>query len=41
LLVGEVLRLHAREGLIGMAKMYIDLAAYRPIGCSARMDAGK
>jgi flavin reductase (DIM6/NTAB) family NADH-FMN oxidoreductase RutF len=32
LLVGEVLRLHARDGLIDMAKMYIDLAAYRPIG---------
>jgi flavin reductase (DIM6/NTAB) family NADH-FMN oxidoreductase RutF len=32
LLVGEVLRLHAREGLVDMANMYIDLAAYRPIG---------
>jgi flavin reductase (DIM6/NTAB) family NADH-FMN oxidoreductase RutF len=31
LLVGEVLRLHARDGLIDIAKMYIDLAAYRPI----------
>jgi flavin reductase (DIM6/NTAB) family NADH-FMN oxidoreductase RutF len=32
LLVGEVLRLHAREGLLDMAKMYVDVAAYRPIG---------
>jgi flavin reductase (DIM6/NTAB) family NADH-FMN oxidoreductase RutF len=32
LLVGEVLRLHAREGLVDMAKMYVDLAAYRPVG---------
>jgi flavin reductase (DIM6/NTAB) family NADH-FMN oxidoreductase RutF len=32
LLVGEVLRLHAREGLVDMDKMYVDLAAYRPIG---------
>jgi flavin reductase (DIM6/NTAB) family NADH-FMN oxidoreductase RutF len=32
LLVGEVLRLHAREGLLDTAKMYIDLAAYQPIG---------
>jgi flavin reductase (DIM6/NTAB) family NADH-FMN oxidoreductase RutF len=32
LLVGEVLRLHAREGLVDTANMYIDLAAYRPIG---------
>jgi flavin reductase (DIM6/NTAB) family NADH-FMN oxidoreductase RutF len=32
LLVGEVLRLHAREGLLDMDKMYIDLSAYRPIG---------
>jgi flavin reductase (DIM6/NTAB) family NADH-FMN oxidoreductase RutF len=30
--VGEVLRLHAREGLVDLDKMYIDLAAYRPIG---------
>jgi flavin reductase (DIM6/NTAB) family NADH-FMN oxidoreductase RutF len=32
LLVGEVLRLHAREGLVDIDKMYIDLSAYRPIG---------
>src|SRR5579872_6684847 len=32
LLVGEVLRIHAREGLVDPANMYVDLAAYRPIG---------
>jgi flavin reductase (DIM6/NTAB) family NADH-FMN oxidoreductase RutF len=32
LLVGEVLRLHAREGLVDTVNMYIDLASYRPIG---------
>jgi flavin reductase (DIM6/NTAB) family NADH-FMN oxidoreductase RutF len=32
LLVGEVLRIHAREGLLDAANMYVDLAAYRPIG---------
>jgi flavin reductase (DIM6/NTAB) family NADH-FMN oxidoreductase RutF len=32
LLVGEVLRIHAREGLIDAASMYVDLTAYRPIG---------
>lgn len=32
LLVGEVLRLHAREGLVDEARMYIDLDAYKPIG---------
>jgi len=32
LLVGEVLRIHAREGLVDVATMYVDLAAYRPIG---------
>jgi flavin reductase (DIM6/NTAB) family NADH-FMN oxidoreductase RutF len=32
LLVGEVLRVHAREGLVDEASMYVDLAAYRPIG---------
>lgn len=32
LLVGEVLRLHAREGLVDPARMHIDLEAYRPIG---------
>ena len=32
LLVGEVLRLHAREGLVDAANMHVDLAAYRPIG---------
>jgi flavin reductase (DIM6/NTAB) family NADH-FMN oxidoreductase RutF len=32
LLVGEVLRIHAREGLLDTEGMYVDLAAYRPIG---------
>src|SRR6266581_948486 len=32
LLVGEVLRLHAREGLIDQEKMYVDFDVYRPIG---------
>jgi flavin reductase (DIM6/NTAB) family NADH-FMN oxidoreductase RutF len=32
LLVGEVLRIHAREGLVDAANMHVDLAAYRPIG---------
>ncbi|KRR21515.1 nitrilotriacetate monooxygenase [Bradyrhizobium lablabi] len=32
LLVGEVLRLHARDGLVDEANMYIDLETYRPIG---------
>ena len=32
LLVGEVLRVHARDGLVDTASMYVDLAAYRPIG---------
>ncbi len=32
LLVGEVLRIHAREGLLDTANMYVDLAAYKPIG---------
>ena len=32
LLVGEVLRIHAREGLLDADNMYVDLAAYRPIG---------
>jgi flavin reductase (DIM6/NTAB) family NADH-FMN oxidoreductase RutF len=32
LLVSEVLRLHAREGLVDTVNMYIDLASYRPIG---------
>jgi flavin reductase (DIM6/NTAB) family NADH-FMN oxidoreductase RutF len=32
LLVGEVLRLHAREGLIDLEKMYVDFDVYRPIG---------
>jgi flavin reductase (DIM6/NTAB) family NADH-FMN oxidoreductase RutF len=32
LLVGEVLRIHAREGLVDADNMYVDLAAYRPIG---------
>jgi flavin reductase (DIM6/NTAB) family NADH-FMN oxidoreductase RutF len=32
LLVGEVLRVHARPGLVDTANMYVDFAAYRPIG---------
>jgi flavin reductase (DIM6/NTAB) family NADH-FMN oxidoreductase RutF len=32
LLVGEVLRIHARPGLLDTANMYVDFAAYRPIG---------
>ena len=32
LLVGEVLRVHARAGLLDEANMYVDLATYRPIG---------
>jgi flavin reductase (DIM6/NTAB) family NADH-FMN oxidoreductase RutF len=32
LLVGEVLRLHAREGLIDREKMYVDFDVYRPVG---------
>jgi flavin reductase (DIM6/NTAB) family NADH-FMN oxidoreductase RutF len=32
LLVGEVLRLHAREGLVDPADLHVDIAAYRPIG---------
>ena len=32
LLVGEVLRIHAREGLVDPESMYVDLAAYRPVG---------
>jgi flavin reductase (DIM6/NTAB) family NADH-FMN oxidoreductase RutF len=32
LLVGEVLRVHAREGLLDTESMYVDLAAYKPIG---------
>jgi flavin reductase (DIM6/NTAB) family NADH-FMN oxidoreductase RutF len=32
LLVGEVLRLHAREGLVDESRMYIDYDVYRPIG---------
>jgi flavin reductase (DIM6/NTAB) family NADH-FMN oxidoreductase RutF len=32
LLVGEVLRIHAREGLLDARNMYVDFAAYRPIG---------
>jgi flavin reductase (DIM6/NTAB) family NADH-FMN oxidoreductase RutF len=32
LLVGEVLRIHARPGLVDTANMYIDFDAYRPIG---------
>jgi flavin reductase (DIM6/NTAB) family NADH-FMN oxidoreductase RutF len=32
LLVGEVLRLHARDGLVDPADLHIDIAAYRPIG---------
>ena len=32
LLVGEVLRLHAREGLVDESRMYVDFDFYRPIG---------
>jgi flavin reductase (DIM6/NTAB) family NADH-FMN oxidoreductase RutF len=32
LLVGEVLRIHARAGLVDTANMYVDFDAYRPIG---------
>jgi flavin reductase (DIM6/NTAB) family NADH-FMN oxidoreductase RutF len=32
LLVGEVLRLHAREGLIDRERMHVDFDVYRPIG---------
>lgn len=32
LLIGEVLHLHARPGLIDPATLYMDHAAYRPIG---------
>jgi flavin reductase (DIM6/NTAB) family NADH-FMN oxidoreductase RutF len=32
LLVGEVLRIHAREGLLDKKNMYVDLTAYKPIG---------
>jgi flavin reductase (DIM6/NTAB) family NADH-FMN oxidoreductase RutF len=32
LLVGEVLRLHARQGLVDEARMHVDLEIYRPVG---------
>jgi flavin reductase (DIM6/NTAB) family NADH-FMN oxidoreductase RutF len=32
LLVGEVLRLHARDGLIDRARMHVDLDVYQPVG---------
>ena len=32
LMVGEVLRIHAREGLVDAANMHVDFEAYRPIG---------
>jgi flavin reductase (DIM6/NTAB) family NADH-FMN oxidoreductase RutF len=32
LLVGEVLHLHSREGLLDPAKLYVDMDVYRPIG---------
>jgi flavin reductase (DIM6/NTAB) family NADH-FMN oxidoreductase RutF len=32
LLVGEVLRLHAREGLIDKERTHVDFDVYRPIG---------
>src|ERR1700761_1463295 len=32
LVVGEILRIHAREGLLDTESMYVDLAAYKPIG---------
>jgi flavin reductase (DIM6/NTAB) family NADH-FMN oxidoreductase RutF len=32
LLVGEVLRLHARPGVLDAERLHVDLAAYRPVG---------
>jgi flavin reductase (DIM6/NTAB) family NADH-FMN oxidoreductase RutF len=32
LLIGEVLRVHAREGLVDPANLHVDGAAYQPIG---------
>ncbi len=32
LLIGEVLRVHARDGLLDRATLHVDLAAYQPIG---------
>ena len=32
LIVGEVVRFHAREGLVDPARMYVDERAYRPVG---------
>lgn len=32
LLIGEVLRVHARAGLLNEARMHVDLDAYHPIG---------
>jgi len=32
LLIGEVLRVHARDGLLDPATLHVDIAAYQPIG---------
>jgi len=32
LLVGEVLRLHARDGVLDPDRLHVDMAAYRPVG---------
>jgi flavin reductase (DIM6/NTAB) family NADH-FMN oxidoreductase RutF len=32
LMVGEVLRLHAREGLLDRERLYVDVQAFRPVG---------
>jgi flavin reductase (DIM6/NTAB) family NADH-FMN oxidoreductase RutF len=32
LLIGEVLRVHARDGLLDPANLHVDIAAYQPIG---------
>ena len=37
LLIGEVVRIHARAGLVDPASLYIDTASYRPIGRLAGM----
>jgi len=32
LLVGEVLRLHARDGLVDAERLRVDMEAYHPVG---------
>ncbi len=32
IVVGEVVRLHAREGLLDLGRMRIDADSYRPVG---------